>query len=84
MERLVLIDDNDAVRSILRRSLNASQGIEVDREASGGLTGIEVVKKQRPDIVVDCATVGMDGVETTRRLRSAYTLVDSRTWVRRM
>ena len=47
----MLIDDNDADRSILRRSLDASHSIEVVREASGGLTGIEVVKKQRPDIV---------------------------------
>jgi DNA-binding NarL/FixJ family response regulator len=73
MVRVVLIDDSDAVRSTLRRGLDARHGIEIVAEAGDGAGAIEVVAKELPDVVVvDCAMPGMDGAETTRSIVSSH------------
>jgi CheY-like chemotaxis protein len=58
--RVLVIDDEPAIRSVLRASLEAS-GFEVVL-ADDGLRGIGVARRQRPDaIVLDLMMPVMDG-----------------------
>lgn len=69
--RVLLVDDQDLVRSGLRRILRRREGFEVVAECGDG-AGVEVaVATHRPDLVVmDLRMKGVDGIEATRRLRS--------------
>lgn len=68
--RVLVVDDDQAVRESLRRSL-AFNGYEVDL-AADGLEALESIARKRPDgVVLDVMMPRLDGVETCRRLRSA-------------
>jgi DNA-binding NarL/FixJ family response regulator len=73
MTRVVLIDDNDAVRASLHRSLHGKFGIEVVGAAASGRKGLAFVAEAQPDVVmIDCEMPDMDGPTTTRLLRSLF------------
>jgi two-component system KDP operon response regulator KdpE len=66
--RIVVIDDEQAIRRLLRTILEA-HGYQVF-EADSGEAGLATVAQQHPDVVIlDLGLPGMDGVEATRRLR---------------
>lgn len=68
--RIVLIDDNDDIRFLMRFQLEMI-GLSVVGEGANGLEGIEVVRRQRPDlVVVDMAMPGLDGVDTTYAIKA--------------
>jgi two-component system response regulator MprA len=68
--RILVVDDDQAVRDSLRRSLTFN-GYEVEL-ASDGLGALEAIARQRPDaVVLDVMMPRLDGLETCRRLRSA-------------
>jgi two-component system response regulator MprA len=68
--RILVVDDDQAVRDSLRRSLTFN-GYEVEL-ASDGLGALESIARQRPDaVVLDVMMPRLDGLETCRRLRSA-------------
>ena len=68
--RILVVDDDRAVRDSLRRSL-AFNGYQVDL-AEDGLAALEAVDAQRPDaMVLDVMMPRLDGLEVCRRLRSA-------------
>ena len=70
--RVVLVDDEALIRAGLRMLLDAEQGIDVVGEALDGRTGVDLVTRLKPDVVVmDVRMPGMDGVEATRILTSA-------------
>ena len=69
MFKILIIEDNDDNRDILRHQLTYL-GYEV-AEAADGLAGLEAVAKEKPDLViVDIMMPGIDGREVTRRLRA--------------
>ena len=69
--RVVLVEDHALVRAGLRTSF-ATAGIDVVAEAADGITGFEVVRRERPDVaIVDLGLPGRDGVALTRELKAA-------------
>jgi two-component system, OmpR family, response regulator MprA len=67
--RILVVDDDRAVRESLRRSLQFN-GYQVDL-AADGQQAIEAIGAQRPDaMVLDVMMPRLDGLELCRRLRS--------------
>jgi DNA-binding NarL/FixJ family response regulator len=61
--RILVIDDGDSVRDIIRIFLERD-GFEVCGEAADGVEAIKQAKKLRPDLIIlDLAMPGMNGVE---------------------
>ena len=69
MKKILIIDDNEQDRKIMKRYfLNA--GFEQILEAATGEKGVETVKMEKPDIVIlDTLLPQMDGFEACRQIR---------------
>ncbi len=69
MIRVLLVDDEQLVRSGLRMILQSSGDIEVVAEAADGAQAVEQVRLHRPDVVLmDIRMPTMDGLAATRQL----------------
>jgi DNA-binding NarL/FixJ family response regulator len=67
--RVILIDDQELVRTGFRMILAGQPDIEVVGEASDGLRGVETAERLRPDVaVMDIRMPILDGIEATRRI----------------
>jgi signal transduction histidine kinase len=68
----MLVDDNAGFRESLL-SLLLTGGLEVVGEACSGREALDLVSKVEPDVVLmDVRMPGMDGIETTRRLKTEH------------
>jgi two-component system KDP operon response regulator KdpE len=66
--RVLVIDDERAIRRLLRASLSA-HGYQV-LEATSGREGLDAAASERPDLIIlDLGLPDLDGVDVTRRLR---------------
>lgn len=66
---VLLVDDQDLVRSGLRRILRRKDGFAVVAECADGDEVLDAVAAHRPDVVVmDLRMKRVDGIEATRRL----------------
>jgi DNA-binding NarL/FixJ family response regulator len=69
--RVLLVDDQALFREGLRTLLSVHKGIEVVGEAANGEEALHCVKTLQPQVVLmDLRMPVLNGVETTRRLRS--------------
>ena len=67
--RVVIVDDTYDLRELLRLALTRG-GMEVVGEAGDGLSGIEAVRAERPDVVLlDLSMPVMDGLEALPSIR---------------
>lgn len=67
--RVMLVDDHDLIRYGLRRLLGDQSGIEVIAEADSGEKALELVRKEKPDVVLmDVNMPGIGGFEATSRI----------------
>ena len=65
-----LVDDHPVVRQGLRTFLETLTDIEVVGEASSGEEAVPAIEEALPDVVLmDLVLGGIDGIETTRRVR---------------
>jgi DNA-binding NarL/FixJ family response regulator len=70
--RVMLVDDQQLVRTGFRMILADEDGVEVVAEAANGREAVDAAARLRPDVVVmDIRMPIMDGVEATRRLTAA-------------
>jgi DNA-binding response OmpR family regulator len=68
--RILVIDDDPAVTSVLRRGLSY-EGYTVEI-ASSGAEGLQITRDHPPDLIIlDIMMPGIDGLEVLRRLRLA-------------
>lgn len=71
--RIVLVDDNNQIHSLLKRFFAATDDVAVVGEASDGRQAIELVGRMRPDVVVmDTDMPVMDGLEATLAIRTQH------------
>ena len=69
---ILVIDDEDDVRVVLKRTLETAGGYTV-LTAGNGRDGIKLARKNLPDLVLlDIIMPGLDGFDVLRRLKSDY------------
>ncbi|MFE7979524.1 response regulator [Streptomyces shenzhenensis] len=67
--RVVIVDDDQLVRVVLRLVINGEPDLTVVAEAADGDAAITVVDEQRPDVVLmDVRMPGRDGLSATREI----------------
>jgi DNA-binding NarL/FixJ family response regulator len=67
--RVLLVDDQELVRTGFRMVLDAQTGIEVAGEAADGRHALEVLRSTSADVVLmDVRMPRMDGIEATRHI----------------
>ena len=71
MARILVIDDQDSIRRVVRRALE-QDGHEVF-DASDGEVGMEILESQSFDVVItDIFMPGQDGIVTLRQVRKRF------------
>lgn len=79
---MLVVDDHAVVRRGLRAFLDSEQDLEVVGEAEGGAEALELLAQlasqgRRPDVVLmDLQMTPLDGIESTRQIRSRYSEVE--------
>lgn len=67
---ILIVDDHEVVRNGIRSYLETISDFQVVGEAASGEETLSLVSELIPDIVLlDLIMPGMDGIETTRRIR---------------
>lgn len=73
MIRVMIVDDQEMIREGLRTIVGAHPDLSIVAEAGDGLAAIELLENLQVDVVLlDIRMPGIDGVETTRRLRARH------------
>ena len=71
--RILVADDHQVVREGTRRMLDREPDLDVVGEAADGTEAVALVDALRPDIVViDVRMPGLNGIEATRQIKTAY------------
>lgn len=72
VRRVLIVDDAEELREVLRLFMDRAGGVEVVGEAVDGLDGVEKARALRPDVVIlDLAMPRMDGLQALPLIREA-------------
>ena len=67
--KLLIVDDNAAMRRMLRRLLGDHAGVTL--ECDDGAQAVEIYTRHRPDwVLMDIEMKGLDGLEATSQIRA--------------
>jgi len=71
--RLLLVDDHMVVRMGLRMLLENEADLEIIGEASAAQEALQIVRLQRPDVVLmDIGLPDLSGIEATRQIKEQF------------
>ena len=78
VKRIAIVEDNPDARRLLRRVLQARGEYQIF-EASGGQEGIDLVRRERPDLVLlDLMMPEVDGFQVLETIKADEELADTR------
>lgn len=70
--KVVIVDDSDFSRSIIRKMLT-EEGIEILGEASSAEAALQVIKEKKPNIVItDIVMPEISGIELTEKINQTF------------
>mgnify|MGYP000729976051 FL=1 len=70
--KILIVDDNDLMRTLLRGILR-SEDYPTVSEARNGIVALDAIAKDKPDIVfLDVIMPEMDGIETLQNIKERY------------
>ena len=68
--RVIIVEDYKLTRVGLRYALNEIENINVIAEAQNAETGLEIIRKEQPDVVLmDLGLPGINGLEATSKVK---------------
>jgi two-component system, chemotaxis family, chemotaxis protein CheY len=70
-KRILIADDSETIRKVIRTFLEGHEGFEVCGEAANGVDAIEKAKELKPDLIIlDLAMPRMNGAAAASILKS--------------
>ncbi len=74
--QVILVDDHQLIRDGIKSLLQDAQNIEVLNEASSAAELFQLLKTQKPDILIlDVSLPGMSGIEITKVIQKEYSSI---------
>ena len=71
--RVLLVDDSEDIRRLLKRVVSDDDEITIVGEASNGQEAVDKVRDTEPDVVVmDVQMPGMSGIQATREIKERW------------
>jgi two-component system, NarL family, invasion response regulator UvrY len=70
---VLVVDDQDLFRAVLRDVVHATPGMELVGEAASGEAAVDAVQELSPQLVImDKRMPGIGGIEAARRIRASH------------
>lgn len=77
MIKILIVDDNEAIRTILRFTFSSHEYLTY--EAENGLLALEIAEKESPDFVLlDIMMPGMDGYSVCSKMKAMPNMAQSK------
>ena len=70
--RVLIVDDNNQYRRLLRRILEEQQDLMLVAEGADGEEGVRLAQQLKPDVILmDIDMPGINGLQATRRIKES-------------